>query len=65
LTWSNLSYHIIHPLSMAQCFDRRFCDSFIAKREMLGTTGEEENIKIYSISRCYKWLAGGAYMNYE
>ena len=65
LTWSNLSYHIIHPLSMVQYFDCRFCDSFIAKREMPGTNGEEENIKNYSIYRCYKWRAGGLWTNYE
>ena len=55
LTWNNLSYHIIHPLSMVQCFYCRFCDSFIAKREMPSTNDEEENTKIYSISQSYKW----------
>jgi hypothetical protein len=51
---------------MARHFDRRrFYDPFIAKREMPGTNGEEVNTKICYISRYYKWLVGGAYMNYE
>ena len=49
---------------MAHCFDYRFVDSFIAKREMPGTNGEEENAEVYSICRCQKWLAGGVYINY-
>ena len=34
-------------------------DSFIAQKEMLDTNGKEENIQIYSIYQCYKWLASG------
>ena len=47
---------------MACYFDRRFWAPFIAKREMPGTNGEEENSKIYSISRCYKCLVGDVYI---
>jgi len=50
---------------MAHHFDRRFLDPFIAKREMPGTNGEEENTQIYLIFRCYKWRAGTVWMNYE
>ena len=43
---------------MACYFDRWLLDPFIAKREMPGTNGEEENTRVYSISRCYKCLVG-------
>ena len=43
---------------MARYFDRRFWDPLIAKREMPGTNGEEENTQIKSIFRCYKWRVG-------
>ena len=45
-------------MSMAHYLDRRFWDLFIAKREMPGTNGEEENMQIYCIYRCYKSCAG-------
>jgi hypothetical protein len=50
---------------MVHGFDYWFLDSFIAKREMPGTNGEEENIPDYSISQCHKWLAGGVYIDYK
>jgi hypothetical protein len=46
-------------------FSRWFLNPFIAKREMPGTNGEEENTKIYSIYRCYKHLVGDIYISYE
>ena len=35
---------------MAHCLDCRFRDSFIAKREIPHTNGEEKNTQIYCIS---------------
>ena len=58
-TPNKLQCSTIHPISMAHYSDRRFLDPFIAKREMPRTNGEEENMQIYGIYRCYKWRAGG------
>ena len=38
--------------------------SFIAKREMPGPNGEEENSHISAIDRRYTWLKGDVYMTY-
>ena len=52
-------------MSMAQYSNRQFGDPFIAKREMPGTKGEEENTRIYCIFQCYKWCADGIQTNYK